>query len=479
MSLEEWLKTLFIKFRNEYQNLSPLRQEEVSNVEDLTEPCQVEAFWITNNEKSFQIFIFTHDPTLDDMYVRVHGPFIKINEEDKRFGIYQTIEGIEKIESALDQRRFREGYVETFKKRFKEAFNGFEKAHNSIKPNASMLGTGKEREFLWIWRGLIQEVQVNDIISDIFKEKSKKIEHVEPSFDPFKEFKKQLEELIDGYGIFIYPPIWIGEIPPYTLKEMLKPERFNILQNFMKPIIKQGYKGKILFIESDGYIAIGEQDIDKAFKYINEILSFILLECVEVISIKKHELLPISIHLEREEIIRPVNMGKGNELYDKRMQPLSNKFRKERSVISKNQFSEILNDAEKITQDEKYSIISRILLDSLTHLRNKDYSSSFILSWTIIEHYIDFQWKMYLEDLNPKKKRLEKLKNPTYFTVDLKTEILNMKEYLNNDEYNKFMKLKKIRNDFMHKTKLVQKEKAEESFLLSRDLINKLIKETK
>ena len=128
-----------------------------------------------------------------------------------------------------------------------------------------------------------------------------------------------------------------------------------------------------------------------------------------------------------------------------------------------------------ITQDEKNSLLLRILLDSFTHLMNGEYSQSFILSWTIIEQFIEFQLEHLTTNRNLTQKRKKKLYRQT---IDNKLEILNFSNFLINKDYLEIMELKKLRNKFMHGLVVIIKEDAKRSFYLSKALILNLLGST-
>jgi len=117
-------------------------------------------------------------------------------------------------------------------------------------------------------------------------------------------------------------------------------------------------------------------------------------------------------------------------------------------------------------------LLLRILLDSFTHLRNGEYSQSFILSWTIIEQFIEFQFEKLTTDRKLTRKRKKKLSRQT---IDNKLEILNFSNFLADKYYSEIMELKKLRNKFMHRLVVIIKEDAKRSFYLSKALIQNLL----
>ncbi len=476
MSLEVWLNNLLKEFRLKYQELSPSRQKHVQNIEDLTAPCQIEVLWVNKGTYNMQLLIFTHDSDLPDMDIKIHGPYLIREQYDNEFGYFPDIEEIDEIESLIYQERFDDKTSKSIERNFLTYIRQIDSSQESpIINTREMLGSMEERKFLWALHGKIQDINLDKFISLILRDRSEEIAANKSYISKLKEIEAKT---INGFGIYVFPPIWIGEIPKFSLKYKIKREIFRELKNFISSIIKEFYKERILIVENDGYFAIGESNKDKAFELINEIVSIIAFKNGLVYSIKKYELSPLQIHVESKEIHGAGYMGKGIELHQLRYKPFSNDIEFKRTIISEQAFIQIIRDAENYTQDEKLSIVFRVFLDSFTHLRNIEYSQSFILSWTIIEQFIEYVWEKMITDLNIQGKRKKKLiKKPNYLTADHKLEILEMKNYIDNNDYDILMKLKTARNKFMHNLKPISKESAELSFNLSKNLMQRMINE--
>jgi hypothetical protein len=64
--LKDWLPTLIQESRE--------REEELQPMLDLSEPCQLEVFWL-NDDIEGQVFVNTTDSDRDDQEILIHGPF--------------------------------------------------------------------------------------------------------------------------------------------------------------------------------------------------------------------------------------------------------------------------------------------------------------------------------------------------------------------------------------------------------------------
>ena len=455
-SIDSWLKQLITKFREKFQALDTSLQKQINTLENLSAPIQVEVLWVVKDEKNFQLLVFTHDIELEDLYIKIHGP-------------YSITEEISDIEHFIYQDRFKGSISRVLEDHFLNAAKYIEKYRETAIPGESSLGQKGQQGFLWIWYGLSQGSNENIIINNIFKDKSEEFPEMNAHF---KQFRDDIKNSIESFGVCIYPPIWVGEVPKVLLEDKLKGEVFQLLQKFIKIEFNRLYKGRILIITNDGYIAIGEPKRELALNFFNEILSIILLNNIGVFSVKEFDIAHTYIHKERKQLIQPGFTGRSIEIFNRRLKPVSRDFKRNRLIFTKEEFSSILSSSEKITQDEKNSLLLRILLDSFTHLRNGEYSQSFILSWTIIEQFIEFQLEKLMTDRKLTRKRKKKLYRQT---IDNKLEILDFSNFLADKDYSEIMELKKLRNKFMHRLVVIIKEDAKRSFYLSKTLIQNLL----
>jgi len=455
-SIDSWLKQIITKFRDKYKALDTSLQKQINSLENLSAPIQVEILWVFKDEKNFQLLVFTHDNELEDLYIKIHGP-------------YSITEEITDIKNFIYQDRFKGSISRVLEDEFLNATKVIEKFRETDIPGEVSLGQKGQAGFLWIWYGLSQESDENIIINNIFRDKSGEFAEIRAHS---KQFMDDIKNSIDSFGVCIYPPIWIGEVPKVLLEDKLKGVGFQLLQNFIKIEFNQLYKNRILIITNDGYIAIGEPKRELAVNFFNEILSIILFNNKGVFSVKEFDITRTYIHKERKELIQPGFTGRSIEIFRRRIKPVSRDFKRNRLIFTKEEFSSILSRSEKITQDEKNSLLLRILLDSFTHLRNGEYSQSFILSWTIIEQFIEFQFEKLTTDRKLTRKRKKKLSRQT---IDNKLEILNFSNFLADKYYSEIMELKKLRNKFMHRLVVIIKEDAKRSFYLSKALIQNLL----
>jgi hypothetical protein len=123
-----------------------------------------------------------------------------------------------------------------------------------------------------------------------------------------------------------------------------------------------------------------------------------------------------------------------------------------------------------------------ILIQAHTHHDNAEHAQSFILSWIIMEHYIDQLWEELLateekEDnrtpRNKVKNRFKKLRNFSFYTTDTKLEVLKLTSKLALEQYDLLMAFKELRNDISHKGRVVTSEQSHNILFVASMLVGK------
>jgi len=74
--LEAWFRQLITTFREEASKLTPDQRTKISNLDDLSSPCQVDVFWFQNEQfkLDFQLLIYQHFKDRSDLEICIHGP---------------------------------------------------------------------------------------------------------------------------------------------------------------------------------------------------------------------------------------------------------------------------------------------------------------------------------------------------------------------------------------------------------------------
>lgn len=478
-----WVKNLIIKFREEYQKLSEEEQKRVSNLDDLRIPCQVDIIWLENRQFKidFQIIIFTHFKDLKDLEITSNNPV------DSQ----KTIETLEQIleEEKWSKRKLPEdepylvaegekNYSTLLEDVFIQAIQMFRNfISNSLlaKHTDLPIMVGKWRitkeAFCWFYIGKIQKIEVDEIVKGIIQDVKRPIKTEKP---------KEEKGAIKGYGTYFYPPLWIGEIPKQSFKDKILRQP---MIRYSGKAFNTTYKEKIITVDKDGLIAIGEENRETAVEMLNEIMATALLLGLPTFITRELEIGEVKIDSESLKITgsqMPL-ISMRTKLTQERWQTFSPTFIPlERKIISKDELIEIIQHAERITRNEGIRNFLNFILESYSHFSNSEYSQSFIMSWIIVEKKLSTLWDQLMESQGIKGRRKNKLKNPASWTMDHILETLNFAGKLKEDDYKLLMELKSIRNHIVHKGKKISKPDAEkclnQSFSVIREMINGKVK---
>ena len=102
------------------------------------------------------------------------------------------------------------------------------------------------------------------------------------------------------------------------------------------------------------------------------------------------------------------------------------------------------------------------ILEAFTFFENTEFKQSYIMSWAVIENFIETKWDEFIQEKKIESDRKNKLKNPSSWSTDYILEALNFAGKIKDREYELLMKLKKKRNGIIHKGVNVSKKEAKE-----------------
>jgi uncharacterized protein YutE (UPF0331/DUF86 family) len=434
--LRSWLIELIMYFREEMKKLSIEEQKAVSkSVNDLSEPCQLLVIWA--KEPEFQINIITHLNNFKDMLIEIYGPV----ENSK---LIQYIEN-EVLKSSIIQAIGRE-LVEDF---LANALGDLRYHYNSLMDPLKPCICTKARirddpsTAGWVIIGNLQGYDAKKVASNC-------IESIvsiarERSTPPREE-----KVILQGFGTYIYPPIWIGEIPKRTFKEKVIATSFRVYEG--RIVLTETYKNRPLIVMKDGYIAIGESDKQKAQEFLNEIMSILLLRGIPANAVREVDL-GTAVFTETSQSFGWSPLSSRALLYER----LSDYFVSIRRIsINEENMRKAIKLAELLTSDNRMKTLLSLFLEAYTYFQNTEYKQSLIIGWVILEDfYIKDLWTSQVSKVTSDKHRLSKLES---WKVDARLEALNISGVLTNEEFALLMEIKDSRNEAVHKGKTPSKE---------------------
>lgn len=458
-----WLREFITEFRKKSEELSQKERSRISNLDNFFPPCQV--LLLSFQNANLQYLICTHDSNKKDMEIKIEGPIPTHDAIDKMDSILKSHEW--ERELSEEEKKYIYNKSITFSGLLENIFLGIiQEIRNQpfLKPSAISLVTSKRwmtsGSFLWEVVGNIAEINKTKIVTDIIEQAKKDATIVEAKPVPLP-----LQPLINSCATYFYPPIWIDKLPKKTF---IDKARGSLI--FPERALNLEYKKRIIVVNQDGLIAIGEDNIPKATRMLNEIMATFLLMGFEASAIRELEVCDAKIDPSTLSITQ---FGARTHTLRTQIFPFFGQqlVLEGRTEIEKYNFVKTVKLAEHISMDPDISDFLTFFLQAHSHLENSEYSQSFIMSWVIIERQILWLWKKFLKEEQMPKKRRDKLTNPAYWTIDFVLEGLNLGVRLSQNEYEDLMALKDKRNDIIHLGESTTFEEAQKCFKRARDIV--------
>lgn len=445
-----WLRTLAELFRQGWGEMSEEERRFVGSLDDFSAPCQVDA--IRFGPPDTQYLVVTHFDDRPDLEIRVNGPF----------PTHMAVERLERIleESRWDRpiseeaaeaspfiisRNARDA-VESFFMGIVNDIHGLPFRAPLDKPIIAVKTFLFPGIFGWYIRGDIRKLSPSEMASEILDDAKRQAlaSKDTPRPTPPSEPRSRLR----GHGGFVFPPVWIGEQPRPTFREKL-----GGWPMFSKKAFDTTYKGRLLVVDEDGFMAIAESDRLGATDLLNEILVVRLLDGKPTSALGERQIADLTIDPQTKEIGgRNVPWASSSAYLMSEPSWRSTFFMLGREIVPRDQFEKWVAQAEKIAEDPEAADVIRFLLEAYTHFENSRYTEAFVLSWVIIEKHLYTIWKNHLASRKfPEKRR----------SVDLVIEELGLAGELTMDNYRKLGQMKDLRNNIVHRGERVPRNEAE------------------
>ncbi|MCK4482118.1 hypothetical protein KAU55_02755 [Candidatus Bathyarchaeota archaeon] len=340
------------------------------------------------------------------------------------------------------------------------------RTHLFNKPAATSLVGRKmtliSRDFSWGIEGNIAEIDKTKLVDKILEQAKQEVARAKSKPPAPPPPKPSIKSCIT----YFYPPIWVGKPPSKTFKE--KAHGSFIFRT--KKALNLEYKGRIVIIGKDGLITIGEEDIPKATRMLNEIMATFLLMDFEASAVRELEVGTATVDSQS------LTVASWGIRTDTLRTQLAYPFRPQqlleyRLEVGKEDLIKVIRQAERISEDPDLSDFLIFFLEANTHLRNSEYSQSFIMSWVIVERHLFWLWNKFVKEERMPRKRRDKLTNPVYWTTDFVIEGLNIDGRFSQGDYEDLMSLKSKRNDIIHLGEGTTLAEAEKCFRIASDIV--------
>lgn len=285
-------------------------------------------------------------------------------------------------------------------------------------------------------------------------------------------------------GGYITPPVWFGDVPRPPMEDRLKGKH---LSNYIKPIKHEEISGRRIILKNDGYLGIsintnidGQREFaeeEETYKFINFFLGILLINDIPAYSIHESEFF-YTLYLPEKDVIDEThfyNSRISRQLFHETRQPLELRhFNIKRNIISLSKIETAFRTLKSLIGNNKLFNSLSLLVDSYTHLIKGEINESFILSWMIIEQYLNYIWNTFLDSKNISNERKKKLRSRE-FTVHVKVNILAVLGILEEEEYRDINKTRKIRNELMHEIEFNDIKDASSAYKLAFTYVRKRV----
>lgn len=478
--------------------------DECDQVYDFRSPCQIEVFWLRYPE--LQLILVTHFYERPDKEIILNGP-------------YYSNEFIDKIEHILKESRWSKPEQSTYVTSALIYFVAFTKKYIfdpmefktegdreiCIKNAATHVGQALgNRCYAGIFTGNMAKwySELNMAPYDLrFKEIEQDMKAVFEIMRNLNAPDNPYYRSYTGYGVHFFPPINVGKDSGFSIREILLDPLDVLTSELYHPssdpnnyvTLNQDFNQYRIIVKDDGFICVlsdisikdhhkkdnfGIAEFEDNIKYtttmiLNVIMSLGVLAGLDLFVVKEHDLVKVRYReycdapagFSVEEFPRMSTIRSMFYFHkDFRKSALSDKpifsgfkMKKMEEKILEN----IINQAANVFSVKNHERLIEdlnLLIDAYTNFRNKDYYTSFILSWIIIEGYITEQWIKYINDNSEK-------------TTHVMLKDLNDSYKIEKSRFDKLMELKTKRNRLIHRGVKALEEDAMLCLNTSRDIL--------
>ena len=495
MDLKQYIKNLIIAYRDQFKELNQKEKEE-SGFSKYESPLQAELIWIEKKRHNidFQLLVFTKWDDLEDLDVRVNGPFKfkdnklliqdleRVTQSDKwKKRMYpKSIKTSENDPDEEPYSKIYENIITDAKNTYFQLFLDVILTDRYRPPHIFYESWHGRKIFYWTIFGKIEDLNIKEYVENKFirfkknKEQRKELDVLIESPRIQKQLEEQKKNEVSGYGTFIYPPKWIGEFPDPTIEDKLTNQS---LGSYVKDPLLTKYKGRVLFVEKDGYIAIEEKNEETAIELLNEIMGTMNFLEQGAYAVRKSEVGRATINTRHKFISfkETPNICR-HQILEKERSRIYRSFPKIlRNQISKDEMEKLILKAENITTDKDIKNYLVLYSESFGFFYEKEYTLSFLTSWFIFEKMLNSRCVNLRNQKNLDKMIKDYLEN-NYWIPDLMIKALFMSGKINNSEFDYFMNLKRQRNCIIHDNGKSNYEEADKFRRFCLEEIKSLVK---
>jgi hypothetical protein len=447
--MERWIKKYIESLKIVISRIPEKRRPKYIGLFDFNEPLQVHVAGF--DKPSFGYIIITHFPGAEPL-IKAFGPFRSKDAEKVLLDFSQLQIWTTPVEDSSNPVK------NYFKKRLESFLIANQPSSSNMdsilrSPDSGFgqgIGLGRNGSFLTYYGDILSmdiETYNNGLIKPFLRRPRKVI-----CITPVQNYKRCC------FSAF-YPSMEIGKLE-YTFSERFRQAQTGGFFGKKIPYHQFESHGKRVWISQTGQIIVETDIVPYACKIINDILCAGMLKQLglikaRIIDIGEGEFCPETGEFKSSSYVL---CSLRNLEADPR--PISRYNIRTHSPrrIEINELHELMDFAKQL--EGKYENLQQRLFEAYTHLNNEEYDSAFLISYIIIEYWMNVLWQQHLNLI--KEERRNKLSDPRYWSEDRTIEILNVfrPDILGDGAYDTLMSLKKIRNALIHEGKKVEQKDA-------------------
>ena len=255
-------------------------------------------------------------------------------------------------------------------------------------------------------------------------------------------------EPIRAHALHIFPHVRVGALHEPTPLEVLHGDRWLPDPSFEKAFDVQ-YDGRLLVVQKDGLIAIESESTEDAINDLNHLMACFLIRGLDVRAVRAKEICKAEIDPIRNGVsswmtegssIRTASLPIGFEHPNLAFLP----------EVEIDRLKGMISEAEVVSGDQYVRSALSFLLEAHTHFESQEFRQSFVMSWFIIESWLNKNWADALTERNVSKTRKDRLNESDRITVAVRSEMLELLGVIGEAQLRKVNELRKIRNKVIH-----------------------------
>ena len=470
---EKWFQDLIENFRTNSKDISQ-EERNLLNELDFWKPCQIHLYcFIDNKQREFNLIIVDHNESEEDKKITINGLFNIDNSKQN-----EKLDNLLKSDSNYP--KLREIVIQDVRNHYQRDVS------SEFRIRGSKQLIHERRCYLWKIEGSLNKGDVV-IISDLMIASRKaQTKNQGQIFESLKAFEQKRGKQNLAIGGFMKPPMWIGELPEVPPSKQLKGE---FMDRYIQYLVNgEDLRGNKFFLTNDGFIAYQYQTKEPtklipevqipAIKFLNELFGIFLLHNIPIFSVESTEFSGWNVFFENDLHLNTSVRAEGyqNDRMNERNNFIDEKKLKNRRQVKLDEISKIIDLSNKIPKLKVKKSLLRFMTYSFTSLAQGEFEGSLILSWTIVEQWIDAKWKKLIAERKITGDRKDTLNDNRVFTASTKLEVFELTKTISSKDYLKLRELRKIRNGIIHNVdSQVNRRHAQECIDIARFLLLDLI----